>query len=93
MAKDKTYLTGFNQIKLPKLKGKVKITLHNPTTGKTQIVEGENIVTNAVSDIYARNFMGAIDYTKTMPLWANWYGGVLCYENAFTVDQQTGECR
>lgn len=91
MAKDKTYLTGFNQIKLPKLKGKVKITLHNPTTGKTQIVEGENIVTNAVSDIYARNFMGAIDYTKTMPLWANWYGGVLCYENAFTVDQQTGE--
>ena len=91
MAKDTIYLTGFNQIKLPKLKGSVKITLHNPTTGKTQIVEGSNIITNAVRDIYANNYLGGIDYTKTMPLWSNWYGGVLCYENAFTVDQQTGE--
>ena len=89
MAKDKTYLTGFNQIKWPKLKGKVKITLHNCRTGKNEVIEGENIITNAVKDIFTNNQLGAIDYTKTMPLWANWYGGVLCYEHAFATDQQT----
>lgn len=91
MAKDKTYLTGFNQIRLPKLKGEVKITLHNPTTGKNEVVEGENIITNAVRDIYLNNYLGQADYNKTMPLWSNWFGGVLCYENAFTVDSQTGK--
>lgn len=82
MIKDKTFLTGFNQPKLPKLKGHVKITLHNCRTGKNEIIEGDNIITNAVRDIYANNFLGAIDYFKTMPLWSKWYGGVLCYENA-----------
>ncbi len=91
MAKDKMYLNGFDTLKAPKLKGKVKITLHNPTTGKSEIIEGENIVTNAVRDMYLNNVMGGIDYSKTMPLWSNWFGGVLCFENAFTVDQQTGE--
>lgn len=88
--KDKTYLTGFNQVRLPKLKGKVKITLHNCRTGKNEVVEGENIITNAVRDIFLNNQMGAIDYFKTMPLWSKWYGGVLCYEHPFSTDQQTG---
>ena len=88
--KDKTELNGFNSMRLPKLKGKVKITLHNCKTGKNEIVEGENIVTNAVRDIYLNNVMGGVDYSKTMPLWSNWFGGVLAFENAFTVDQQTG---
>lgn len=91
MTKDTYELNDFNTVKAPKLKGRVKITLHNPTTGKTEIVEGENIVTNAVRDIYANNVLGGIDYSKTMPLWSNWFGGVLCFENAFAVDQQTGE--
>ena len=90
MAKDTYRLNGFNTVKVPKLKGRVKITLHNPTTGKNEIIEGDNIITNAVRDIYANNYFGAIDYTKTMPLWSNWYGGVLCYENAFAVDNETG---
>lgn len=86
MIKDKTFLTGFNQPKLPKLKGHVKITLHNCRTGKNEVIEGDNIITNAVRDIYANNFLGAIDYFKTMPLWSKWYGGVLCYENPFTIE-------
>ena len=85
MIKDKTSLTGFNQVKIPKLKGHVKITLHNCRTGKNEVVEGENIITNAVRDIYATNYLGAIDYSKTMPLWSKWYGGILCYEHAFTI--------
>lgn len=90
MAKDTYRLNGFSSIKFPKLKGHIKLTLHNPTTGKNEVVEGDNIITNAVRDIYANNYMGAIDYSKTMPLWSTWYGGVLCYENAFAVDSQTG---
>ena len=91
MAKDTYRLNGFNTVKVPKLKGRVKITLHNPTTGKNEIIEGSNIVTNAVRDLYLNNVLGAVDYSKTMPLWSNWYGGILAFENAFAVDQQTGE--
>ena len=87
MIKDKTYLNGFNQVKFPKLKGHVKITLHNCRTGKNEVVEGDNIITNAVRDIFAKNWLGQVDYNKMMPLWANWFGGVLCYENAFAVEQ------
>lgn len=89
--KDTIELNAFNKIKMPKLKGHVKLTLHNPTTGKTEKVEGENIITNAVADIFENNYLGGIDYSKLMPLWSVWYGGILCYENAFTVDSQTGK--
>lgn len=82
MNKDTIQLNGFNQFRMPKLKGHVKITLHNPTTGKNEVVEGDNIVTNAVRDIMAANYMGGVDYSKMFPLWQKWYGGILCYENA-----------
>ena len=81
MIKDNIYIQKFNFVKLPRLKGKVKITLHNPTTGKNEIIEGENIVTNAVRDIMAANYMGSIDYKKMFPLWQKWYSGILCYQN------------
>jgi hypothetical protein len=90
MIKDTYRLNGFNSVKLPKLKGHVKLTLHNCKNGKNEVYEGDNIITNAVRDIFANNYLGAIDYSKTMPLWSNWYGGILCYENAFAVDSQTG---
>ena len=89
MIKDTYRLNGFNSVKLPKLKGHVKLTLHNCRTGKNEVVEGDNIITYAVRDIFANNFLGAIDYSKTMPLWSNWFGGILCYQNAFDEDPQT----
>lgn len=66
-----------------KLKGHVKVTLHNPRTGKNEIQEGENIITNAVADIFANNYVGGIDYSKAMPIWSKWMGGILCYESPF----------
>lgn len=90
MIKDTYRLNGFSPIKFPKLKGHIKLTLHNCKNGKNEVVEGDNIITNAVRDIFANNYLGAIDYSKTMPLWSNWYGGILCYENAFAVDSETG---
>lgn len=80
--KEKTYLNGFNTVKLPKLKGHIKLTLHNCRTGKNEVVEGDNIITNAVRDIFLNNQLGGIDYAKLLPLWSKWFGGVLCYENA-----------
>lgn len=82
MIKDTYKLEGFNTPKLPKLKGHLKITLRNVHNGKTEVVEGDNIVTNAVRDILANNYFGQVDYNKFFPLWSNWYGGVLLYENA-----------
>lgn len=82
MIKDKYRLNGFNMVKLPKLKGHIKLTLHNCRTGKNEVVEGDNIITNAVRDIFLNNQLGGIDYSKLLPLWSKWFGGVLCYENA-----------
>ena len=88
MFKDKTYLTGFNQVKFPKLKGEVRVTLHNCRTGKNEVeIVGSNIITNAVRDIFLNNQLGGIDYFKCMPLWSKWFGGVLCYEHPFAVAQ------
>ena len=81
MIKDTTQLQGFNNIKLPKIKGEVEIRLHNPTTGKTEIHKGENMITNAVRDIFASNYCGAFNYTKCLPLWEKMYGGVLCFSS------------
>lgn len=89
MIKDTYRLNGFNSVKLPKLKGHVKLTLHNCRTGKNEVYEGDNIITNAVRDIFLNNQLGAIDYSKMMPLWRNWYGGILCYQNPFDEDPQT----
>lgn len=82
-------MNGFSSLKLPKLKGHVKLTLHNCKNGKNEVFEGDNIITYAVRDIFANNYLGAIDYSKLMPLWSKWYSGILCYQNAFDEDPQT----
>ena len=91
MIKDTYRLEDVNTPKVPKLKGHLKITLRNVHNGKTEVVEGDNIVTNAVRDILSYNYFGQVDYNKFFPLWSNWYGGVLLYENAHpttTVDNE-----
>lgn len=81
MIKDTHKLQGFEKVKFPKLHGHIKIKTWNPLSGNVaQEVEGDNIITNAVRDIFANNYMGAIDGSKLLPIWQTWYGGVLCYE-------------
>lgn len=87
--KEKKRLDGFNTPKIPQIKGHVKITLHNCRTGKNEVIEGENIVTNAMRDILDANYVGGINYSKifgTEGLWKKWFGGVLLYEQAHTLD-------
>lgn len=69
----------FGAMRVPKLKGHVKLTLHNCRTGKNEVIEGENIVTNAVADILANNYLSCVNAGSMMPLWSKWFGGVLAY--------------
>ena len=83
MIKDTHKLQGFDKFKMPKLHGHVKIKTYYPLSGNiAQIVEGDNIITNAVRDIFANNYMGCLDNSKILPIWQTWYGGVLCYQSA-----------
>ena len=91
IARDLIRFNSVGGVKLPKLKGHVKLTLHNCRTGKNEVVEGDNIITNAVADIFANNALGKVNYNSLLPLWSNWFGGVLCYQNAFAVDSETGK--
>lgn len=85
MIKDTVQLQGFPKMKLPKIKGEVEIKLHNPTTGKTEIQKGENMVTNAVADIFAYNHGADFDYRKVVPVWQKMYGGILCFAQSLDV--------
>ena len=68
---------------VPKLHGHTKITLTDVKTGAKKVIEKDNLVTNAVANIYASNFFGAMDYTKVTPL-KDMFGGVLCFEDELT---------
>ncbi len=74
--------SSIKNVDAPRLEGRVKIRLHNPTTGKTEIIEGKNLVTNAVKDIFDSNLGGIIDYDNLMPLYQKMFGGVLCFSSA-----------
>ena len=87
VAKDKTELHGFDHVRMPELHGHVKLTLRNVHNGKTEVIEGDNIVTDAVKDIMKANYLGGIDYAKMFPLWQKWFGGVLCFNSAFSIPQ------
>ena len=67
------------------LKGHTKITLTDVKTGKTKVVEKDNMVTNAVADIFAKNWSGLARFSSLLPL-RNLFSGVLCFEGEITED-------
>lgn len=67
--------------KLPTLKGHVKIYTTDKKGRITKFTEGDNVVTNAVRDILANDWLGALDPTKMTPLHEKWYGGLMLYSN------------
>ena len=70
------------QIKFPEYKGHTKITLTNVETGEEQIIEKDNMVTNAVRDFLNQDAFGLFDLNNDhlTPL-RNMFGGVMCFEN------------
>ena len=76
-----------NGIKIPELEGRVRIELRDAKTGHIdKDVEGKNIVTNAVRDVFRSNYFGCLDYKDIMPIMDFFFGGILCFENALTED-------
>lgn len=68
------------------IKGHAKIVLADPITGKPkEIIESDNIVTNAVASILANNYEGTSDFqnSRLSPL-RNLFGGVLLFQNPLT---------
>ena len=89
MIHDFIHAERFSQIKLPKLKGHVKIELRDERTGKKTIAyEGDNMITNALKDIFASNYCGALDYRKCLPLYSKMLGGVLLFGNTQDVSSE-----
>ena len=72
----------FGNPKLPKLEGRVKLTLHNSLTCSDKVIEGKNIVTDAIADIFANNSCGGFNYASILDLASSFFGGVLIYKNA-----------
>lgn len=92
--KDTKKIEGFSTVKMPQFKGHIKITLHNCKNGKNEIIEGDNIVTNALQDILANNYCGAVDYSKIFGdsgVWKKWFGGILLYQNPHPTVEVGGE--
>ena len=74
----------------PTIKGHVKIALKDIRTGKTDIAfEGDNIITDAVKDIFASNLNGSMDYRSMLPLYSKMLGGILCFKELLNVDTPT----
>ena len=68
------------------LKGHTKLTLSNDLTGKVEeVVESNNMVTNAIASILAHNWSALNTYSTMFPLW-QLFGGVLCFANNITED-------
>ena len=65
------------------LKGHTKITLTDVHTGKTKVIEKDNMVTNAVAEIFAKNWSGLARFANILPI-RNLFSGVLCFEGEIT---------
>ena len=65
------------------LKGHTKITLTDVKTGEKKVIEKDNMVTNAVAEIFAKNWCGLARFADILPL-RNLFSGVLCFEGEIT---------
>jgi len=66
-----------NKEELP-LEGRTRITLTDVHTGKREVFEDKNTVTNALSNIINSNYGGTADIARLMPL-KQFFSGVLCF--------------
>jgi len=76
----------FSRGEMLPLKGHCKITLSDALTGKpTDVIEKDNMVTNAVRDVLNSNFEGAARFQSLMPL-KNLFSGVMLFQENIVED-------
>lgn len=72
-------------VRLPELEGHIRIELKDAKTGRLdKVVEGKNLVTDAVKDVFASNYFGSMNYRDLMPIMDFFFGGILCFHDALT---------
>lgn len=64
------------------IEGKAKIILTDEHTGKREIIEHKNLVTNSVKRIFGYNWMMNADVSALIPM-EKLFGGILCFQNTF----------
>lgn len=79
----------FGTLGFPKLQGSYKIMLTDIVSNETQVIEGNNLITNALKDIYSENPCGSVSYNLYQPL-ATWmFGGILCFSKNLDLSANT----
>ena len=79
MIHDFTSKSRIGRSDFPKLKGHLKIELKDSKGRAVKTIEGDNMITDALKDIFASNYCGALDYRKMLPLYSKMLGGILCF--------------
>lgn len=81
---DKTEKKTLGGVRLPKVHGHTVLTLTDAKTGReVKRIEKDNLVTGAVAQIFAQNYLGAIKYADITPV-RDMFGGVLLFYDALT---------
>ena len=63
-------LCEYGTMRLPKLRGTVRVILKDKKTGRIEKeVRGHNVITNAVKDIFSHNVLGCLTPSSLMPLY------------------------
>lgn len=65
------------------LKGHLKMILEDVRDGTQEVTEVDNLVTNAVANIFSKNYSGMANFSSLFPL-RNLYGGIMCFQNQQT---------
>lgn len=68
-----------------KLKGTAKLTITNTKTGKSKTTVHENMITNAVKDLFASNYSGLANFQEILPV-RNFFSGCLMFEEEVNED-------
>lgn len=67
------------------LKGTAKLTITNTKTGKSKTTVHENMITNAVKDLFASNYSGLANFQEVLPV-RNFFSGCLMFEDEINED-------
>lgn len=81
MQKDFLMKNEYGCMSTTKLHGRTKIILRDVRTGEEEVLEKDNLVTDAVANIFANNLFGSANYSKLTPV-KDMFGGVLCFESS-----------
>lgn len=87
---DKTKKSTIGNMNVPHLHGHTKVTLTDIKTGEIEVYEKDNMVTDAVENLYSKNLYGVMDYRDLKPV-RDLFGGVMLFDNEMDTDSITPE--